>query len=59
MLVKSTDPITDTFQNPSWFCHIGQEEKTGAITAVPWSLGMENFSLRATQSLLDPTNEIF
>lgn len=33
VLVKSADPITKTFQNPSQFCHIGQEERTGAITA--------------------------
>lgn len=51
VLVKSADPIMDTFQNPSQFCHISQEEKAGAITALPWSLGTENSSLRATQSL--------
>lgn len=46
----------ETFQNPSQFCHIGQEENTGAITTVPWSLGMENSSLGATHHLIDPTN---
>lgn len=35
VLAKSADPIKETFQNPSHFCHISQEEKTGAITAVP------------------------
>lgn len=59
VLVKSADPVMETFQNPSQFCHIGQEERTGAITAVPQLLGMENSSLGATQSLIKSRQQHF
>lgn len=59
VLVKSADPITETFQNPSHFCHIGQEESQEPSPQCPPSLGMENSSLGATQSLFRSQQQHF
>lgn len=59
VLVKSADPITETFQNPSHFCHIGQEESQEPSPQCPPSLGMENSSLGAAQSLFRSQQQHF